>query len=49
MFSNQGHMTPCAKLSGLPDIKLKIAIWVPKTYINPISRVLSTTSTATEK
>ena len=26
-------MTPCATLSSLPDIKLKIAIQVPKIYI----------------
>ena len=38
----------CAKLSGLPDIKLKIVIQVPKTYIYPLFRVLSTTSTASE-
>ena len=48
MLSTQGHMTPCAKLSGLPDIKLKIGIQVLKTYIYPLFRVLSTTTTASE-
>ena len=36
MLNNQEHMTPCAKLSDLPDIKLKIAIQVSKTYIPPV-------------
>ena len=35
ILSNQGHMTSCAKLSGLLYIKLKIAIQVPKTCIYP--------------
>ena len=48
MLSNQGHMAPCAKLSSLPDIKLRIAIQVPKMYRKPLFRVLSTTSTAPE-
>ena len=38
-----------AKLSGLPKIKLKIAIQVPKTHIYTLFRVLSTTTTASEK
>ena len=36
VLSNQGHMTSCAKLSGQLDIKLNIAIQVPKTYIPPL-------------
>ena len=40
--------TPCTKLSGLPKIKLKIAIGVPKTHIYTLFRVLSTTTTASE-
>ena len=37
------------KVKRLPDIKLKIAIQVPKTYIYPpLFRVLSTTTTASE-
>ena len=45
MLSNDGHMTPCAKLSALPDRVFKMAIQVPKAYIYPLFRVLSTTST----
>ena len=48
MLSNQGHMTFCAKLSGLPDIKLKIAIQVSKMYIYALLRVLSTTTRSSE-
>ena len=33
LLSNQGRMTPCPKLNSQTDIKLKIAIQVPKTYI----------------
>ena len=36
------------KVKRLPDIKLKIAIQVPKTYICPLFRVLSTTTAASE-
>ena len=36
MLSNDGHMTPCAKLSALPDRVFKIAIQVPKAYIYPL-------------
>ena len=32
MLSNHRHMTSCTKLSGLLDIKLKIANQLPKTY-----------------
>ena len=38
----------CTKVSGLPKIKLKIAIQVPKTYIYTLFRVLSTTTKASE-
>ena len=38
--------TFCTKLSGLPKIKLKIAIQLPKTHIYTLARVLSTTTTA---
>ena len=38
-----------AKLSGLLDIKFKIAIEAPKTYIYPLFRVLSTTTMASRK
>ena len=48
ILSNQAHMTSCAKLSSLLYIKLKIAIQVPKTYIYPLFRVLSTTTMASE-
>ena len=37
-------MASCVKLSGLLDIKLKIAIQLPKTYIYPLFRALSTTT-----
>ena len=43
ILSNQGHMTSCAKLSGLICVKLKIGIQVIKTYIYPLFRLLSTT------
>ena len=33
LLSNQGRMTPCVRLSGQPDIKLKIATQVPKKYM----------------
>ena len=36
------------KVKRLPDIKLKIAIQVPKTYIYTLFRVLLTTTTASE-
>ena len=36
------------KVKRLPDIKLKIAIQAAKTYIYPLFRVLSTTTTASE-
>ena len=42
MLSNQGHIMSCAKSGELPDIKLKIAIQVPKTYVYSLFRVLST-------
>ena len=35
MLSNQGHMKSWAKLSSLLDIRLKIAVQIPKTYIYP--------------
>ena len=38
----------CTKVSGLPKIKLKIAIQVPKTYIYTLFRVLSTTTMVPE-
>ena len=33
LLSNQGRITSCPKLSSQTDIKLKITIQVPKTYI----------------
>ena len=32
LLNNQGRMTSCVKLNGQPDIKLKIAIQIPKMY-----------------
>ena len=46
--NHQGHMMSCAKLSGLRNIKFKIAIQVLKTYTYPFFRILSTTTTASE-
>ena len=40
------NITPCAKLSGLLYIKFKIAVQVPKTYIYPLFRALSTITMA---
>ena len=48
MLRYQGHITSYAKLSDILDIKLGIAIQVPKTYIYSVFRVLSTTTTASE-
>ena len=49
-FQN-GYILPkcstfCTKLSGLPKIKLKIAVQLPKTHIYTLARVLSITTTA---
>ena len=46
LLSRQGRMKSCAKLNYQPNIKLKIAIQVPKMY--PLFRVLSATTTAFE-
>ena len=46
IVSRQGYVMSCAKLSGLPDVKLKTAIQVPNRYIYHLFHVLSTTSTA---
>ena len=48
MLRKQEHMAQCAKLSDLLDIKLKVAIQAPKTYMHCFFRVLSTTSTSSE-
>ena len=48
ILSRQGYVMSGAKLSGLPDVKLKTAIQAPKRYIYHLFRVLSTTSTASE-
>ena len=48
LLSNQGHMTSCVKLSGQPDIKLKIATQIPKTYMYPLFCISSTITTASE-
>ena len=47
-LKNQGHMTSCAKLSGILDIKLKIAIQVPKTNIYTLFCVFLTITMASE-
>ena len=49
ILNNQVHMTSCAKLSDLLEMKLKIAIQLPKTYIYPLFfRVLSINTMASE-
>ena len=41
-------LTSCTKLTGLPKIKLKFAIKVPKKYVYTLFRVLSTTTMVPE-
>ena len=48
MLNNQGTYDVLRKVKRLPDIKLKIAIQVPKMYIYLLFRVLSTNTTASE-